>query len=35
MARVDDVADGAEYLASDLASWVSGQSLPITGGTPG
>ncbi|WP_042431233.1 SDR family oxidoreductase [Streptacidiphilus anmyonensis] len=34
MARVDDVADAAEYLASDLASWLSGQSLLITGGAP-
>jgi 3-oxoacyl-[acyl-carrier protein] reductase len=34
MASVDDVSDAAEYLASDLASWVSGQSLLITGGAP-
>jgi 3-oxoacyl-[acyl-carrier protein] reductase len=33
MGTVDDVADAAEYLASDLAAWVSGQSLIITGGS--
>jgi 3-oxoacyl-[acyl-carrier protein] reductase len=34
MGTVDDVADAAEYLASDLAGWVSGQSLVISGGSP-
>ena len=33
MGSVDDVADAAEYLASDLAGWVSGQSLLVSGGT--
>ena len=33
MGSVDDVADAAEYLASDLAAWVSGQSLVISGGS--
>ncbi|MFD6097140.1 SDR family NAD(P)-dependent oxidoreductase [Nocardiopsis flavescens] len=28
----DDVADAAEYLAGNLASWVSGQSLLVAGG---
>lgn len=32
MGTVDDVADAAEYLASDLAGWVSGQSLLVSGG---
>jgi 3-oxoacyl-[acyl-carrier protein] reductase len=34
MGTVGDVADAAEYLASGLAAWVSGQSLLISGGTP-
>jgi 3-oxoacyl-[acyl-carrier protein] reductase len=34
MGSVDDVADAAEYLASDLAGWVSGQSLLVSGGAP-
>ncbi|MFI6346977.1 SDR family oxidoreductase [Streptomyces sp. NPDC050560] len=29
-----DVADAAEYLASDLATWVSGTTLTVTGGLP-
>ncbi|GGJ77049.1 3-ketoacyl-ACP reductase [Streptomyces camponoticapitis] len=29
-----DVADAAEYLAGDLAAWVSGTTLLITGGLP-
>jgi 3-oxoacyl-[acyl-carrier protein] reductase len=29
-----DVADAAEYLAGDLAKWVSGHELYITGGAP-
>lgn len=32
MGTVDDVANAAEYLASDLAAWVSGQSLLVSGG---
>jgi 3-oxoacyl-[acyl-carrier protein] reductase len=32
MRTVDDVANAAEYLASDLAAWVSGQSLLVSGG---
>jgi 3-oxoacyl-[acyl-carrier protein] reductase len=32
MGAVDDIADAAEYLASDLAAWVSGQSLLVSGG---
>ena len=31
---VEDVADAAEYLASDLASFVSGQHLLLSGGAP-
>ena len=34
MGTVDDVADAAEYLASDLAGFVSGQRLLISGGAP-
>ncbi|MER7810384.1 SDR family oxidoreductase [Streptomyces sp900116325] len=29
-----DVADAAEYLAGDLAAWVSGTTLAVTGGLP-
>lgn len=29
-----DVADAAEYLVSDLAAWVSGTTIGITGGLP-
>ncbi|MEV7152263.1 SDR family oxidoreductase [Streptomyces sp. NPDC093084] len=29
-----DVADAAEYLAGDLAAWVSGTTLLVTGGLP-
>jgi 3-oxoacyl-[acyl-carrier protein] reductase len=32
MGTVDDVADAAEYLPSDLAGWVRGQSLLVSGG---
>ncbi len=32
MGTVDDVADAAEYLASDLAKFVSGQHLMLSGG---
>ena len=32
LGTVDDVADAAEYLASDLAGWVSGQTLLVSGG---
>jgi 3-oxoacyl-[acyl-carrier protein] reductase len=34
MGTVDDVANVAEYLASDLAGFVSGQHLLVTGGAP-
>ncbi|MBQ1094363.1 SDR family oxidoreductase [Streptomyces sp. B93] len=30
----DDVADAAEYLAGDLAAWVSGTTIAVTGGLP-
>jgi 3-oxoacyl-[acyl-carrier protein] reductase len=32
MGRTEDVADAAEYFAGDLAGWVSGQSLLVSGG---
>jgi 3-oxoacyl-[acyl-carrier protein] reductase len=32
MGRPEDVADAAEYFAGDLAHWVSGQQLLISGG---
>jgi 3-oxoacyl-[acyl-carrier protein] reductase len=32
MGTTEDVANAAEYLASDLAAWVSGQSLLVSGG---
>ena len=32
MGRPNDVADAAEYFASDIAGWVSGQHLLISGG---
>lgn len=32
MGRPSDVADAAEYFASDLAGWVSGQHLLVSGG---
>jgi 3-oxoacyl-[acyl-carrier protein] reductase len=34
MGTVDDVANAAEYLASDLAAWVSGQSLLVNSAPP-
>ncbi|MEJ0085202.1 MAG: SDR family oxidoreductase [Pseudomonadota bacterium] len=34
MGTLEDVADAAQYLASDLASFVSGQHLLISGGGP-
>jgi 3-oxoacyl-[acyl-carrier protein] reductase len=34
MGTPDDVADAAEYLASDLGSFVSGQHLLLSGGAP-
>ncbi|MFI2364386.1 SDR family oxidoreductase [Promicromonospora sp. NPDC019610] len=30
----DDVADAAEYLTGDLARWVSGTTITVTGGLP-
>jgi 3-oxoacyl-[acyl-carrier protein] reductase len=35
MGTVDDVANAAEYLASDLSAFVSGQHLLLSGGGPG
>ncbi|AQA04119.1 short-chain dehydrogenase [Mycobacterium sp. MS1601] len=32
MGRPEDVADAAEYLAGDLAGWISGQHLLVSGG---
>lgn len=32
LGRPEDVADAAEYLAGDLASWISGQHLLVSGG---
>ena len=34
MGTLEDVANAAEYLASDLAGFVSGQHLLVTGGAP-
>ena len=34
MGTPDDVANVAEYLAGDLASFISGQHLLVTGGAP-
>lgn len=34
MGRLKDTADAAEYLASDLADYVSGQHLLLSGGAP-
>ena len=34
MGTPDDVANVAEYLAGNLAAFVSGQPLPIAGGAP-
>ncbi len=34
MGTPDDVANAAEYLASDLAGFVSGQHLLLSGGAP-
>lgn len=34
IANVEDTANAAEYLASDLASFVSGQHLLLSGGGP-
>ena len=31
---LDDVANAAEYLASDLAGFISGQHLLVSGGAP-
>jgi len=32
LGSVDDIADGAMFLASDYAGWITGQVLPIDGG---
>ena len=34
MGRPGDVANAAEYFASNLAGWVSGQHLLVSGGAP-
>lgn len=34
MGTLDDVANAADYLASDLAGFVSGQHLLLSGGAP-
>lgn len=34
MGTLEDVANAAEYLASDLAAFVSGQHLLVSGGAP-
>jgi 3-oxoacyl-[acyl-carrier protein] reductase len=34
MGTLDDVANAAEYLASDLAGFISGQHLLVSGGAP-
>ena len=34
MGTPDDVANVAEYLVGDLAAFVSGQNLLVTGGAP-
>jgi len=34
MGTLDDVANAAEYLASDLADFISGQHLLLSGGGP-
>ena len=34
MGRMEDVANAAEYLAGDLAGFVSGQHLLVSGGAP-
>jgi 3-oxoacyl-[acyl-carrier protein] reductase len=34
MGTLEDVANAAEYLASDLADFVSGQHLLLSGGAP-
>jgi NAD(P)-dependent dehydrogenase (short-subunit alcohol dehydrogenase family) len=34
MGTMSDVANAAEYLASDLSAFVSGQHLMVSGGAP-
>jgi len=34
MGTLEDIANAAEYLASHLASFISGQHLVISGGGP-
>jgi 3-oxoacyl-[acyl-carrier protein] reductase len=31
MGRPEDIADAVLFLASDRASWITGQILPVTG----
>jgi 2-hydroxycyclohexanecarboxyl-CoA dehydrogenase len=32
--RTSDIAGAVRYFASDDASWITGQTLNVTGGTP-
>jgi 3-oxoacyl-[acyl-carrier protein] reductase len=32
MGRPEDVANAMTFLASEQASWITGQTLPVTGG---
>jgi 3-oxoacyl-[acyl-carrier protein] reductase len=32
MGAPQDIANAVTYLASDYASWITGQTLPVTGG---
>src|ERR1700757_252894 len=32
MGRPEDIANAVMYLASDFASWITGQTIPVTGG---
>jgi 3-oxoacyl-[acyl-carrier protein] reductase len=34
MGTLEDIANAAEYLASDLSAFVSGQHLLVSGGAP-
>jgi 3-oxoacyl-[acyl-carrier protein] reductase len=34
LGTLDDVANAAEYLASELAGFISGQHLLVSGGAP-
>jgi NAD(P)-dependent dehydrogenase (short-subunit alcohol dehydrogenase family) len=32
MGAPQDIADAVTFLASDHASWIAGQTIPVTGG---